>query len=571
MTQPSRCLSSSSVLCGSLLAVLTLGLPTEAFSQATATHSAEAEQGIPVRSDAVFEACSECHAQDNDGLMTRISYLRKTPEGWESSVRRMVTLNDAYLDPALAREVVRYLSDNHGIAPDELRPGRFESERRFDDHDYEVHDDSDDTCIRCHSIGRVITQRRTKEEWGLLMAMHRGFYPYVDFQAFRYGGPPPGSPGAPEDTRHPMDKAIERYAEAYPLETPEWNDWVASMRPARLAGTWSVQAHKPGEGAVYGQVVIEPVSGSDQEFTTETTLVYGRSGETVSSSGRSVVYTGYQWRGRSSDSDGLREVMMVERDWQEMSGRWFRGTYDEIGLDVTLRRVGTDPVVLGAEPRALQQGASGQQVRIFGANLPGDLSADAVDFGPGVTVTAVESSGGGAASVRVDVASDAVVGPRDLFVAGVRQSDVAVVYDEMHSLKVTPEAGMARTGGGAFPKGYAQFQANAFHNGPDEKSGTEDDYDLGVVDASWSLEEYSATLHDDDIQYVGDIDQNGLVTPALDGPNPERRGEANNIGDLWAVASYVPPGSDGRPLRARAYLLVTVPLYMRWDPWSPVR
>ena len=31
-----------------------------------------------------------------------------------------------------------------------------------------------------------------------------------------------------------------------------------------------------------------------------------------------------------------REVMFVERDWQEMSGRWFTGAYDETGIDVKL-------------------------------------------------------------------------------------------------------------------------------------------------------------------------------------------------------------------------------------------
>ena len=51
-----------------------------------------------------------------------------------------------------------------------------------------------------------------------------------------------------------------------------------------------------------------------------------------------------------------------------------------------------------------------------------------------------------------------------------------------------------------------------------------------------------------------------------DGPNPKRSGNRNNIGDVWVVAEV--NGGDVRdttkPLRARAHLLVTVPLYMRW-------
>ena len=56
----------------------------------------------------------------------------------------------------------------------------------------------------------------------------------------------------------------------------------------------------------------------------------------------------------------------------------------------------------------------------------------------------------------------------------------------------------------------------------------------------------------------------GLFTPALDGPNPKRSGNRNNVGDVWVVATR--PGIDGgAPLRGRAHLVVTVPLYMRWD------
>jgi quinohemoprotein amine dehydrogenase len=80
------------------------------------------------------------------------------------------------------------------------------------------------------------------------------------------------------------------------------------------------------------------------------------------------------------------------------------------------------------------------------------------------------------------------------------------------------------------------------------------------VDVKWSLEEYPATFTDDDIQYVGTLDENGLFTPNLDGPNPKRSGNRNNVGDVWVVAEY----AGTRPIRGRAHLLVTVPLYMNW-------
>ncbi len=59
----------------------------------------------------------------------------------------------------------------------------------------------------------------------------------------------------------------------------------------------------------------------------------------------------------------------------------------------------------------------------------------------------------------------------------------------------------------------------------------------------WSLEEYTATFDDDDLKFVGTLDQTGLFTPNVDGPNPSRTGNRNNIGDVWVVAEVTPDGA----------------------------
>ncbi len=124
---------------------------------------------------------------------------------------------------------------------------------------------------------------------------------------------------------------------------------------------------------------------------------------------------------------------------------------------------------------------------------------------------------------------------------------------------------MARVGGAVFPKMFAQFEAMAYSNGADGKPDTKDDLALGSVDATWTIEEYTATFDDDDRKFVGEIDGvKGLFTPALDGPNPARSGNRNNVGDVWVIATHT-PAAGGAPVRARAHLVVTVPLYMRWD------
>lgn len=556
-----------------VLSSMALTLPVGAQRKASTGMD---DKGIPVDNQVVVEYCSSCHASDDSGRMSRISYLRKTPEGWQSSIRRMIALSNVAVYPAAAREIVTYLSNSHGLAPEELRPGMFEVERRMIDWQYEADEVTRETCSGCHSMGRVITQRRTEEEWNLLMAMHRAYYPYVDYQAFRYMGPAPGSTRTPRDTRDPMAKAVDHLSEVFPLETPEWTEWAATMRPARLAGTWAISATQTGYGRLFGEVLIEAVPGTDDRFTTSTTITYARSGRTVTRQGSTTIYTGYQWRGRSTLDNGedpLREVLLVERDWQEISGRWFGGDYDEFGLDVALDRVGSDPMVLGLEPRALKRGTAGQQVRIFGANLPSALGVDAVDLGPGIHVGRVNQSAAGSVTVTVDVDDDASIGSRDVFIVGAGRPGSVFVFDEVHSIQVNPAWGMARIGGTVHPKGHVQFEARAYHDGADGATGTDDDVDLGMVDAAWSLEEYSATLHDDDIEFVGTIDRsNGLFTPNLDGPNPERSGNRNNVGDVWVVASFLPEGAGpARPLQARSHLIVTVPLYMRWDPWGDFR
>jgi len=138
-----------------------------------------------------------------------------------------------------------------------------------------------------------------------------------------------------------------------------------------------------------------------------------------------------------------------------------------------------------------------------------------------------------------------------------------MVYDKIDAIKVTPVSGMARVGGIDHPKQFQQFEAIAYHNGADGKPDTKDDLNLGPVDVVWSIEEFTATYDDIDKQYVGTIDDHGLFTPNVDGPNPKRKGNANNVGDVWVVATFKTP--EGKVLRARAHLLVTVPLYVRYD------
>src|SRR4029079_1765157 len=350
-----------------------------------------------------------CHRADDKGRLTRISFRRTTPEGWQETVKRMVSLNNVKIEPSEARDILRYLADRHGLAPEEAQPSAFEVERRQIDFKYPADKDTEETCIKCHSMGRVISQRRTKEEWELLIAMHRGYYPLSDFQAFRRGGPPqrePDASGRPPDNRHPMEKAIAHLSSAFPLMTPEWSAWAATMRAPRLDGRWALSGYELGKGPVYGQVTVTS-QGQSGDLTTETTFTYARSGQTVTRRGRAIVYTGFQWRGKSDD---FREVLFVDRDWRRASGRCVSGADDEWGMDAKLARIGGDPIVLGIAETKLKSGASGQEVHLFGANLPARATPSDLNFGPGVTVDRIVSAAPDHIVASVSVAQNAAAG-----------------------------------------------------------------------------------------------------------------------------------------------------------------
>ena len=174
---------------------------------------------------------------------------------------------------------------------------------------YEADKETSVVCASCHSIGRVMSERRTKQEWELLLAMHRGYYPGVDSQpmnegsGFRRGGGRRATEGAEArraDTGHPMDRIITHLSAQFPLRTSEWTAWAAAMQPPMLAGRWAISGSAPGKGPIVGHVVVTADPAMPDTFMTDTRFTFVRTGESVTRKGRAVVYTGFQWRGRGT-------------------------------------------------------------------------------------------------------------------------------------------------------------------------------------------------------------------------------------------------------------------------------
>ena len=100
-----RALAVTTVL---FAATLVVALRAQA-PQPTAAPTAKPEEGIPITDATVQKACGSCHRPDDKGQMSRISFQRNTPEGWQTIIQRMAALNGLNIEPATARQVVKYL------------------------------------------------------------------------------------------------------------------------------------------------------------------------------------------------------------------------------------------------------------------------------------------------------------------------------------------------------------------------------------------------------------------------------------------------------------------------------
>ena len=173
-----------------------------------------------------------------------------------------------------------------------------------------------------------------------------------------------------------------------------------------------------------------------------------------------------------------------------------------------------------------------------------------------MTITSLNQTGDDTIVAEVVAAEDAAVGPRQIHLQGATGTLPFYIYRTIDYIRLSPETAFARPGGDHIPKYMQQFEAFAYLKGPDGVKGTKDDIKLHRVrPEKWNLEEYIKRLNDDDMHFVGAIDDNGLFTPANAGPNPQRHMMDHNVGDVWVEGWYKANGTN-HPMGARAYLLV---------------
>jgi quinohemoprotein amine dehydrogenase len=563
--------------------------------RAAATADEKPEDGFPVTDPLVISKCGTCHAKDQKGNLSRISWERTTPEGWEEAIKRMVRLNGLVITPTEARSIVKYLATWHGLAPEEAKPVMYMPEHRLVDETIIPNDTVRGACASCHAFGRPLSWRRSKDDWKLLENMHVALYNTADMAFRRPFGRGPGGESAPPaaataaagsavatlatppaPTPEPGEVALDYLAKTAPLHTPEWAAWESRIRPPRITGKWLISATMLGHGQFVGEETIEPGS-ADDEFKTTVTLKSLKDGSTITRTGTSLVYAGYSWRGHSkgtaaagkSPDDILseaRETLWISPDQNSAEGRWYWGEYQEFGFDVKLTRGSLDPTLVAVGSTALKAGSKDVRVKIYGDSFPKIVTPAELDLGAGIKVNSIISHNKTEMVVSVDVAADAASGKRDAGLGRSILQNAFAVYHHVDYIKVIPETSLSRLGSNVHPKGYQQFDAIAYENGADGKPHTADDIDLGPIDANWSVEEFMAVYGDDDKNFVGNLSETAFFTPASDGPNPERKFSRNNYGDVWVVAEAKnEKDKEGKPLTAKSYLVVTVPTYIKWD------
>lgn len=496
------------------------------------------------------EKCVPCHQPLKDGRIKRISFMRKTPEGWETSIQRMQRLWRVQLQEVEKRGLIKLLCQELSLAP-------AESKKVFyalagEDPREEVPDEPlKRTCSRCHSYATFAAQRRSQEEWLKLKPFHLALYPTLVYQMREMDWPAMA------------EKTLKSIARTFPFETKEWKEW--KTRPPKspeknLTGLWRVFGFQPGRGRYAGS--LEFATLGDGDYEVKRSVRYEEGGE-ESWTGKGTLYSGYDLRVHfGTDGGGAKGVFALSDTGKELAGRWRFLDKPHVAGEETSFRPGKEAKLLRLSPSALKRDSSKVRLLIEGVNLPSSLRPQDGFLGKGVRVSQVLNSGQEGLALEVEVEKNASIGRQDISVGNAKGKGLLTIYDRADYLRVTPELGLARVGGVVNPLTGEQFMAVAYSNGKDGLPHTKDDLELGPVKAGWSLEEYFHAPGERDVEFVGKVDENGLFLPSAEGPNSDRPFQTNNVGNVWVVATYRPEGED-RELQARAYLLVTVPVYLQ--------
>jgi len=498
--------------------------------------------------------CLGCHIPTDKGL-SRISYQRKTPEGWEMTINRMrlmhgLTLNKGKLDikGSGLHEIVKYLADNQGLSPNETRGVRYLLEQDLNQIETQFDDDFLTMCARCHSGARIALQRREPKEWNYLVDFHLGQFPSVEYSMF----------GRDRDWLGiARNKMVPLVSKKYPFTSEDWSSWLAAKKP-ELEGKWILSGHMPGKG--YFSATMKVNQNNKDYYSLNIEGMYAN-GEAIKGTGSSVVYTGYDWRGNINFGDiSLRQTLAASADGQTLTGRFYQKGQELVGMKITAIKDASTTQLLSVFPSHIKKGETTTlTITGLGLDVGSSLSLPA-----NIVANKVVSQSANRIVVNVTAKDNAQIGYVDIQVGEAKLTNQLAIYKQIDALEVVPSYGVARVGnnGGSTPKTNALFRAVGIDYGKDGIANTEDDINLGYIEeVSWAVvPRDEIAKKDKDVKFAGQMNSHtGLFTPAAAGPNPERYRSTNNAGNLNIVAKLT---ENGNEISGTGRLLVTV---QRWN------
>ncbi len=483
--------------------------------------------------------CSGCHQpQAGEGSWSRISAQRKTPEGWDMTIARMGIMHGVQVPGEDRRELVKYLADSRGLAPQESAPQRALIERRLNRVESFDHPTFQQMCARCHTGGRVLLQRRTEEDWAKLVNFHVGQYQTLEFQSNARDRDWLGLA---------LDDIVPWLGDNFSVQSDAWDSWQQAT-PVDPTGRFQMWGSWPGQGAFVAAVEIEAAEGDDAyRMSVDGHFLDGRE---LQGQGMATLFTGYEWRAQLSlDGQSLLQVLDFSQDMP--SGRVFDADDEAMGMQVTLLPEAQETSIEAVLPRGLKAGE-----RTTLAVIGTGLDADALEVGEGLEVIEVLKQENGLLLLEVAVDGSATPGWRALRQADATLERKLAVYDRVDRLEISPDFAVARVGAEQTPAVSGVFRVEGYLEGEGQQPIA-----LGEVPVNWSVSPWDETAEQDgDVTVAGVMDKaSGIFSPSGAGPNPERKYDTNNAGNLRVSATA---RGQSEAVSDDAQLIVTV---QRWN------
>jgi quinohemoprotein amine dehydrogenase len=494
--------------------------------------------------------CTACHIGNLDEGLSRISDQRKTPEGWYMTLNRMQRIHGLSLTAEEQSNVIKYLSDNQGLTPDEIKPYTYVLDKTPNFQKPETNPELfNEMCVRCHSEARIGLQRRTAPEWESLVNFHVGQFISFEAQAL----------ARDRDWFEIAKKEIvPLLAERFGKDEATWTSFKESIKDYETPTEWSFYGHTPSKGDFSAKLTLS--KDSDSNYSVEMSGNY-ENGSKFEAKGKTIVYAKTELRS-TFEIDGVkyRQILHIDPKTSTAEGRMFEVLHTENGSVLSGVALNTKDVsIVGIYPNALKTGET-STITIVGNNLNSKL-----DFGKNIKVSKILKEASNEVVVEVAVDKNAKLSTSDIKVADKDFKNALTTYEKIDYIKVTPDYAIARDGGNdttdAIQKEYATFEAYGYSFGKDGKKGTADDVKLTVLPAIWNMKPYDEqAIEDKDIQYAGSINRyTGVFTPSEAGPNPVRKLMANNVGNLTITATYI---KNNQKLEGESHLIVAVPKFI---------